>query len=101
MPQLQLPIFPAGSKNLTNEIAVECEGKRVVYTHGSMPMFQHEKGDIRTFRMCTSQLINMGAARQASIVKTFAVPLPPVKRYLNHLKNHISYPHFPHPNYPS
>jgi transposase len=82
MPQLQLPIFPAGSKNLTNEIAVECEGNRVVYPHGLMPMFQHDKGDIRSFRMFTSQLINMGAARQGDIVKTFGVPLPTVKRYL-------------------
>jgi len=82
MPQLQLPIFPSGSKNLTNEIAVECEGKRVVYSHGLMPIFQHDKGDIRSFRMFTSQLIDMGAARQGDIVKTFGVPLPTVKRYL-------------------
>jgi len=86
MPQLQLPIFPAGSKNLTNEIAVECEGKRVVYVYGSMPIFQHEKGDIRSFRMFTSQLINNGTARQADIVNTFGVPLATVKRYLKLLR---------------
>src|SRR5258708_11936887 len=81
MPQLQLPIFPAGSKNLTNEIAVECEGKRVGYTHGSMPMFQHEKGDIRTSRMFTSHLINIGSARPGDIVRTVGVPLPTARRY--------------------
>jgi len=97
MPQLQLPIFPAGSKNLTNEIAVECEGKRVVYTHGSMPMFQHEKGDLRTFRMFTSHLINIGSARQGDIVKTFGVPLPTVKRYLKLLREQGSEAFFAEP----
>jgi hypothetical protein len=97
MPQLQLPIFPAGSKNLTNEIAVECEGERVVYTHGTMPMFQHEKRDIRTFRMFTSQLINMGSARQGDIVKTFGVPLPTVKRYLKLLREQGSEVFFAEP----
>ena|SRR5438067_9087812 len=86
MPQLQLPIFPVGSKNLTNEIAVECEGKHVVYVYGSMPIFQHEKRDIGSFRMFTSQLINNGTARQADIVYTFGVPLPTVKRYLKLLR---------------
>jgi transposase len=86
MPQLQLPIFPAGSKNLTNEIAVECEGQRVVYVYGSMPIFQHEKRDLRSFRMFTSQLINNGTARQADIVNTFGVPLATVKRYLKLLR---------------
>jgi hypothetical protein len=86
MPQLQLPIFPAGSKNLTNEIAVECQDKKVVYTHGLMPMYQHGEEDIRSFRMFTSQLIDMGSARQGDIVTTFGVPLPTVKRYLKLLR---------------
>ena len=86
MAQLQLPIFPAGSRNITNEIAVECQGKAVVYVHGLMPVFQHEKGDIRSFRMFTSQLINMGSARQGDIVKTFGVPRQTVKRYLKLLR---------------
>jgi hypothetical protein len=97
MPQLQLPVFPSGSKNLTNEIAVECEGKQVVYTHGLMPIFQHDKGDIRSFRMFTSQLVNMGAARQGDIVKTFGVPLPTVKRYLRLMREQGSKAFFAEP----
>ncbi len=88
MPQLQLPIFPAGSKNLTNEIAVECQNKRVVYTLGLMPIFQHAEGDIRSFRMFTSQLIDSGSVRQAEIVATFGVPIATVKRYLRLFREH-------------
>jgi len=87
MPQLQLPIFPAGSKCITSEIAVECQDKQVVYVYGSLPMFQHEKGDLQSFRLFTSQLIDMGAAQQVDIVKAFGVPLPTVKRYLKVLRD--------------
>ena len=97
MPQLQLPVFPAGSLNLTNEIAVECQANRVVYTYGLMPIFQHEKGDLRSFRMFTRQLINNGSARQGDIVRTFGVPLPTVKRYLKLLREHGSKAFFAEP----
>ena len=87
MPQLQLPIFPAGAKRITDEIAVEYGDKRVVYIYGSLPIFQHEEGDLRSFRLFTSQLIDMGAARQVDIVNAFGVPLPTVKRYLKPLRD--------------
>lgn len=88
MPQLQLPIFPAGAKCITDGIAIECRDKRVVYVYGSLPIFQHDEGDLRSFRMFTSQLIDMGAARQVDIVNAFGVPLPTVKRYLKLLRDH-------------
>jgi hypothetical protein len=86
MPQLQLPIFSAGSKNLTDEISVEYRDNKVIYSHGMMPMFQHGKDDLRAFRMFTSQLIDMGSVKQANIVETFGVPLSTVKRYLHLLR---------------
>jgi hypothetical protein len=88
MPQLQLPIFPVGAKCITDGIAVECRDKRVVYVYGSLPIFQHDEGDLRSFRLFTSQLIEMGAARQVDIVNAFGVPLPTVKRYLKLLRDH-------------
>lgn len=90
MPQLQLPMFPAGAKRVTDEIAVECQDRRVVYIYGSLPIFQHEEGDLQSFRLFTSQLIESGAARQVDIVDAFGVPLPTVKRYLKLLRDHGS-----------
>jgi hypothetical protein len=87
MPQLQLPIFPAGSQCITAEIAVERRDKHVVYIYGSLPIFQHQEGDLQSFRLFTSQLIEMGAARQVDIVNAFGVPLPTVKRYLKLLRD--------------
>ncbi|HLY19450.1 MAG TPA: hypothetical protein VKR61_19620 [Bryobacteraceae bacterium] len=86
MPQLQLPVFPSGSKNITEGIAVECRDKQVVYFCGLLPVFQHAEGDLQTFRLITSQLIDMGAVRQVDIVDAFGVPLPTVKRYLKLLR---------------
>ena len=88
MPQLQLPIFPAGSKAIAEGIAVECRDKQVVYFSGLLPVFQHAEGDLQSFRMFTSRLIDMGAVRQVDIVNTFGIPLPTVKRYLKLLRDH-------------
>lgn len=87
MPQLQLPLFPVGAKRVTDGIAVECCDKRVVYVYGSLPVFQHDERDLRSFRLFTSQLIDMGAARPVDIVNAFGVPLPTVKRYLKLLRD--------------
>jgi hypothetical protein len=82
MPQLQKPIFPAGSKTIAEGISVECRDQDVVYFASMLPMFHHAEDDLPSFRMFTSQLIDMGVARQVDIVDAFGVPLPTVKRYL-------------------
>src|SRR5258708_1309988 len=81
MPEMQLPMFPAGLKAITKEIAFQCESGKVVYFYGHLPVFQHEADDVRSFRLFTSQLIQQGTASQTDIVQAFGVPLITVKRY--------------------
>ncbi len=88
MPQLQLPIFPSGSKCIAEGIAAECRDKQVVYFSGLLPVFHHAEDDLQSFRLFTSQLIDMGVVRQVDIVNAFGVPLPTVKRYLKLLRDH-------------
>jgi hypothetical protein len=88
MPQLQLPIFPSESKCIATGYSVECRDKIVVYFSGMLPVFQHTEDDLQSFRMFTSELINMGVVRQVDIVNAFAVPLPTVKRHLKLLRDH-------------
>jgi transposase-like protein len=97
MPQLQLPIFPAGSKCITDSIAVECRNQQVVYVYGTLPIFQHAEADVQSFRLITSQLIDSGAARQVDIAEGFGVPLSTVKRYLKRLRVHGSKAFFAEP----
>lgn len=82
MPQLQLPIFPAGVTEINSRIAVQKEAGTVWYIHGHLPVFQHEEQDVRSFRMFTSQMIESGTVKPKEIVKTFGVPMITVKRYM-------------------
>ncbi len=80
MPQLQLPVFPAGATEITSQIAVQKSDGTVFYLCGHLPVFQHDEKDLRSFRMFTSQMIVTGTAKQKDIVRTFGVPLITVKR---------------------
>jgi transposase len=82
MPQLQLPIFPAGVTEINHRIAVQKEASTVWYIHGHLPVFQHAEGDVQSFRMFTSQMIVGGTVKPKEIVKTFGVPMITVKRYV-------------------
>ena len=82
MPQLQLPIFPADVTLINQQIAVSCESGKVVYVHGLLPVFQHEREDLASFRLFTSQMIANGSVRHSEIARTFGVPLATVKRYV-------------------
>jgi hypothetical protein len=81
MPQMQLPIFPAGLTAINRNIGFQCESGRVVYFHGHLPVFEHDANDVQSFRLYTSQLIERGTVRQGEIVQAFGVPLITVKRY--------------------
>lgn len=80
MPQVQLPIFPAGVVHITHELAVETRDGRVTYFNGMMPVFSHDESDIRTFRMITAQFCVNGNAKQAEICRAFGVTFVSLKR---------------------
>ena len=88
MPQLQLPIFPAGVTEINSRIAVQKEAGRVCYIHGHLAVFQHEEQDVRSFRMFTSQMIVNGTVKPKEIVKAFGVPSITVKRYVKVFRDH-------------
>jgi len=82
MPQLQLPMFPAGVTEINSRVAVHIEDGRVCYLYGHLPVFQHEEKDVRSFRMFTSQMIVNGTVKPREIVAGFGVPMITVKRYV-------------------
>ena len=81
MPQLQLPLFPAGLTPLTNDLAVQRQDGKVVYFYGHLPVFSHAEDDLKSFRLFTSQLLEQGTVRPSDIVRAFGVPPVTVKRY--------------------
>jgi transposase len=80
MPQVQLPIFPAGSVEINRDLACRTEGDQVIYYNGHLPVFTHAKSDLASFRLFTSQLIVQGSATQGHVAKAFGVPLVAIKR---------------------
>ena len=84
---LQLPIFPAGTTPISEEIAFECQDGLVVYVHGHLPVFQHAEKDLASFRLFTSQLVVNGTVGQVDVARAFHVPLGTVKRYAKLYRN--------------
>ena len=80
MPQVQLPMFPAGSVEINRDLACRTEGEQVVYYNGHLPVFTHAKRDLASFRLFTSQLIVQGSATQGQVARAFGVPLVTIKR---------------------
>jgi hypothetical protein len=80
MPQVQLPMFPAGAVEINRDLACRTEGDKVVYFNGHLPVFTHAKTDLASFRLFTSQLIVEGSATQGHIAKAFGVPVIAIKR---------------------
>lgn len=86
MPQIQLPLFPASSTAITDELAFEQREGTVYYFNGHLPVFSHPADDIASFRFFTSQLIANGNASQGEIARAFGVPLVTVKRACKKLR---------------
>ena len=80
MPQVQLPIFPAGCVEINDDLACRIDGDKVIYFNGHFPVFTHAKNDLASFRLFTSQLIVEGGATQGHIARAFGVPLVAIKR---------------------
>ena len=80
MPQVQLPLFPAGTTQLNESLAVECRGGQVTYYNGHLPVFTHAEEDLASFRLFTSQLVVNGSASPGDIRRAFGVPKIAVQR---------------------
>jgi hypothetical protein len=80
MPQMLLPIFPKGAKEINSLLAFECQGEEVHYFNGMMPIFHHHIEDIKSFHMIVSQFYVNGVATQSEIAKAFGVSKISLKR---------------------
>ena len=80
MPQLQLPIYPAGSTPITKDLVFEKREDKVTYFHCTLPVFSHSVDDIASFRMITSQFYVNGHTTQAELVRAFGVSAISIKR---------------------
>ena len=83
MPQVQLPFFSEEFTPINCDLGFQRKDQLVVYFHGSLPVFQHQAGDLAAFRRFTSQLVINGTASHEEIARAFNLPLGTVKRYVD------------------
>lgn len=81
MPQMELPIFPVGTTKINRSLAFhhDLQGN-IVYFYGHLPVFQHAKDDIRTFRLIMAQLYINGTAKQTELSQAFGINVIVIKR---------------------
>ena len=60
MPQVQLPIFPAGVTHINSEVAFEERDGKVYYFNGHLPVFVHQKSALANFWLFSTQLVING-----------------------------------------
>lgn len=92
MPQMQLPIFPAGAKEMSKNMAVQCKDGRVAYFHGQMPVFQHDEKSVKSFRFFTSQLVDAGAVKAREVAEGFEATRTAKRRDQTHQTKNPSAP---------
>ncbi len=80
MPKPIQPIFAKGFTTISGQLAFECRDDTVTYYYGVMPVFSHDKNDIKTFHMISAQFYINGNASQADIARATGIPLITLKR---------------------
>jgi len=80
MPQMLLPIFPAGVTEINDRLAFKREDGVVTYFSATMPVFHHGLDDIPTFKMILSQFYVLGMAKQSELVSAFGINARLLKR---------------------
>jgi transposase len=80
MPQIQLPVFPAGAQMINADLGFECRDNQVTYFNGHLPVYTHAADDVASFRFYATQLIVQGTATQGEIAQAFKVPATTIKR---------------------
>ncbi len=80
MPKPIQPIFSEGFTVIGGQLGFECSDDTVTYYYGVMPIFSHDKNDIKTFHMISAQFYINGNATQADIARATGIPLITLKR---------------------
>lgn len=84
--QLMLPLFPVGTKMISDQLGVGREDEIIIYLHCGLPIYSHVESDYRSFRFITSKFILQGLCRKIDISNCFHVSYDSVKRYVYRLE---------------
>ena len=80
--QLLLPLFPSQTTLINNYLGVFTKDDTVYYLHSGVPVYTHDKEDLKSFRYITSQLIDAKRCKASEVAKTFGIRENLIYHYL-------------------
>lgn len=78
--QLRIPIFPRETLMISSVLGAYEKKGEVHYILNGLPIYSHNKEDLRCFRYITSNLIDKGLCRKVDIQRAFHVSEDSVSR---------------------
>ena len=82
MIQTILPIFPTELTLINSQLGFHRDRGMVYYYNGSMPIYCHPEADLASFHFITAQMVILGNATQAEIVRAFGISVISMKRWV-------------------
>lgn len=79
--QMQLPIFPASTKMLSETWGVFEKDNFVYYLHNGSPVHVHSKDDLNTYRYITGNIIVNNGVKPSRLSNVFGVGVRNFERY--------------------
>ena len=78
--QLKVPLFPRGTKLVSDSLGVYLHDGLVQYIVNGLPVYSHPEEDLKAFRFITSNFIYQGLCRKVDVQRTFQVSEDSVQR---------------------
>ena len=85
--QLLLPIFPHGTKLISDQLGVFEQDGQIHYLVNGLTVYSHAKDDLQSFRYITSNMLVHHLCTQSEVIKCFGVSEDSVRRSLNKYRN--------------
>ena len=84
--QMQMPIFPTGTRMINPTLGVFEKDGSVYYLHNGSPIYCHMKGDLNNYRYITANLIETGLCTPGELSKVLGVSSRNFQRYSKDLR---------------
>ncbi|MGH2644409.1 MAG: hypothetical protein ACRDE2_10705 [Chitinophagaceae bacterium] len=71
--QLRLPIYPRGTKMISDCLGVYERDEVIQYIANGLPIYAHSKDDLNAFRYIISNFTEMGLCQKVEVARCFDV----------------------------
>lgn len=84
--QLQMPIFPTGTKLINNTLGFRKQDDMVYYLHNGSPIFCHQEQDLNNYRYILANLVENRLCTIKELSEALGVNRRNIERYVKSLR---------------